>query len=86
AAIGQAFNWIWNSVISPVIGFISGAINNVGIIFDWLYANAVKPAFDGVAGAFNWVWNSVISPVIGFISDAINNVGNTVRDVFGGSG
>jgi hypothetical protein len=82
--MGEIFNWIWQNVISPIVGYIQTSIQAMGLIFEWLYANVIQPTFNGVGAAFNWIWNTIIQPVANFISGAITNVGNTIRSVFGG--
>lgn len=65
------------------IGWFKDGVNTafaaIGGVATWLYANAVKPAFDGigaairwVAGIFQWWWQNIVSPVMGFIGGAIN--------------
>lgn len=85
-AIGAAWNWLWNSVISPVVNFIVAYFQMLGAIATWLWANAIQPAINGIGAAFNWIWNNVIAPIGQWIGGAIQNIGDTVSNVFGAIG
>jgi hypothetical protein len=82
--IGAAWNWLWGSVISPVVNWIVGAWNLLGAAIGILWSAYVQPAINSIGAGFNWVWGNVIQPVVSFISGAINAVGSTVQRVFGG--
>ncbi|MGZ0067865.1 phage tail tape measure protein [Microbacterium arborescens] len=64
AWLGDAWNWLWNTVISPVVSAIGAA-------FEWLSANVFAPVgsfiasvLQGIGDVFNWLYQNVISPVV----------------------
>lgn len=77
SACKTAWNWIYNSVIKPIINLV------IAYIKFWLtvvttIVNAVKTVFKT---AWNWIYNSVIKPVINAISSTIGNISNKVMAV-----
>lgn len=76
-AIKPAFDLIWyvfrltltillTALITP--GYL--AIKYVlAPVFIWLWTNAVRPAFLGIATVAVWLWQKVLSPVFGWIAD-----------------
>ena len=63
-AIRDAFVWLWESVLSPIISAI-------GTAFVWLWENVIQPIFGFFVGVINvlatvftWLWENVISPII----------------------
>lgn len=74
--LGDTWNWLWNSVLSPVI-------NAISVAFDWLYNNVIRPIvglivleFKAWGIIFQWLHDSVIKPV----SDAIGAVVKWIYD------
>lgn len=70
--LGDAWNALWNNVISPVI-------NAISVAWNWLYTNVIKPVVDGFVLQFKilevvlWLlWNNVIMPVVNFIGAIFN--------------
>lgn len=61
----------------------STATAAIGTAANWLWVNAIKPAFDGIGTVVTWLWESVIQPVVSFISTAftwlMTNVVNPLR-------
>jgi len=62
--VGDAWNWLWNNVLSPVFSAIGAA-------FEWLGANVFAPVANFVVGvvqwigaAFSWLYQNVILPVV----------------------
>ena len=76
--IGDIFSWLWDTIISVIIGFIKLEIKGLGIIFQWLYDNIVKPVFDAIGKIFNWLWDNVAKPVFGFLKDAWDGLGTAI--------
>jgi hypothetical protein len=65
--LGDAWNWLWNSVLHPV--FIA-----IGAIFTWLWNSVIMPVVNFIVGAvrvlaaiFTWLWNSILHPIIEII-------------------
>jgi phage-related protein len=63
-AIGTAWNWLWNSVISPVVGFFVGAFNVLAKAIDLYWTYYVHPIINAIGAIFTWLWNSIIWPII----------------------
>ena len=81
-------------LLVPVIEGISWAFNNMGVIFQWVYDNVIKPIGDAIGAVFTWLWENAIKPVVDFISAGIQANGmvftwlyeNVVKPVFEGIG
>ena len=65
--IGDAWNWLWNSVLSPVF-------TAIGAVFTWIYQTIIMPIVTGImiyiglwAALITWLWETVVSPVLGWI-------------------
>ncbi|MEV7874529.1 phage tail tape measure protein [Microbacterium sp. NPDC089188] len=70
--IGDAWNWLWNTVLSPVF-------NAIGAVFTWIYQTIILPVITGImlyiglwAALIVWLWETVVSPVLGLIGAAWN--------------
>lgn len=70
--IGDAWNWLWSSVLSPVFSAI-------GAVFTWLYQTIILPIVTGImiyiglwAAVITWLWSTVVSPVLGLIGQAFS--------------
>lgn len=63
-AIGNAWNWLWNSVISPVVGFFVGAFNNISKAIQSFWTAYVQPVINSIGAIFTWLWKSIIWPII----------------------
>lgn len=82
SAIGDAFKWLWESVISPVIDFIVGAFK-----LWWegvqLYFRLVVALFQVLGEAFSRLWSYVIQPILGFIGQGFQFLWAGLQVVFG---
>lgn len=65
--IADAWNWLWNTVLSPVFAAI-------GAVFTWVYQTIILPIVTGImiyiglwAAVITWLWETVVSPVLGLI-------------------
>ncbi|WP_326764350.1 phage tail tape measure protein [Streptomyces sp. NBC_01591] len=68
-AIGDAASWLWNTVLSPVFGFIGTAAK---VLFTAVVVVMLLPiiaAFKLLAAVGSWLWETVLSPVFGWIGD-----------------
>lgn len=83
-AIGTAWQWLWDSVLSPVF-------TAIGDVFSWIYNNIIMPVVTGImlyiglwAAAITWLWQAVISPVFAAIGQVFNWIwGNVISPVVG---
>lgn len=61
--------------ISTVVGFVAGmfklqfdlivnAFRLVGAIANWLWVNAIQPAFQAIGAVVSWLWTTIIQPYI----------------------
>lgn len=69
------FQWLWDSIISPIISAI-------GTAFQWLGDNVFAPigavigaVFDSIGRSFQWLYENAILPVVGFVTSAIQGWG-----------
>lgn len=71
SAVGDAFMWVWNTLIQPAWELIKAGIQ---LYWDY-YLNpifeAIKAAFGLVGDMFSWVWNEVIKPAWNALGDGI---------------
>lgn len=63
------------AIIQTVFAAIQVAVKAVGDAFVWLWQNAIKPAWDGIAAGANLLWTSVLQPVFAAIGTAVQAVG-----------
>lgn len=70
--IGEAWTWLWESVLSPVF-------TAIGDVFNWIYNTIIVPVVTGImvyvgiwAAIFTWLWQSVLSPVFNAIGAVFN--------------
>lgn len=69
-AIGAAFNWLWTSVIQPVVNWIVTAWNWLSQVFVDFYNGVLLPLWDGImvvfqaiGAIFTWFYENIIKPV-----------------------
>jgi hypothetical protein len=70
--IAPVLKFVWNSIISPILGAIKDILNTITGILQGL-GGIAKTAFGALSSAISWVWNH--SP-IKLLVDAINTVSN----------
>ncbi len=65
--LGDAFTWLWENILKPVIDAIAAA-------FTWLWENIIMPVVNFIISYINlwaaiitWLWENVLSPIFGFI-------------------
>ena len=75
-AIGDAAKWLWDEVLSPVVGFIADSFRGWGLIATWLWDEAIKPAVEGISGAVSWLWVQVIEPNFRFMKQIFQELGD----------
>ncbi|NJP72519.1 ATP synthase F0 subunit B [Streptomyces sp. C1-2] len=78
-AVGALGMWLWNSVLSPVVGWIVGGLKAVGSWGKWLWQKAIRPAWLGIQAGTRALWATVLKPVFRAIQDGVKEVGKWVR-------
>lgn len=63
------------SIVQTVFAAIKVAVAAVGDVFVWLWENAVKPAWDGIAAGATWLWQTILQPAFAGIALAVQTVG-----------
>ncbi|MGX7727601.1 aggregation-promoting factor C-terminal-like domain-containing protein [Rhodococcus sp. 5G237] len=76
--LGQAFSWVWNSVIKP-------AWDALGAGIQWVYNSIINPTWEAlkaalaaVGGFFQATWNNVIKPAWDALGAGIQWVWNSI--------
>ncbi|MFJ6720493.1 transglycosylase SLT domain-containing protein [Streptomyces sp. NPDC091259] len=64
AGIKIATEWLWGTVLKPIIGFIWWALKGLGDIAMWLWENAIGPAFSFIWGAAKMLFQIVATIVL----------------------
>ncbi|MEU3507960.1 phage tail tape measure protein [Streptomyces longwoodensis] len=81
-AVGGWATWLWQSAISPAIGFIVG-----GFKLWWsgvqLYFSLISAGFRTVGGWALWLWRSAVMPVVGWVVGGAKLMWSGVKFVFG---
>lgn len=67
--LGDAWDWLWNDILSPVFTWIGEAWGNLTQWFADAWNNTLKPVWDAISTAALWLWNTVLSPVFTWIGD-----------------
>lgn len=75
--LGPIFSLIWTAFRLTLTILLTALITPGYIaikyilapVFIWLWTNAVRPAFLGIATIATWLWQKVLSPVFGWIAD-----------------
>jgi tape measure domain-containing protein len=62
------------SIVKSAFAAIQVAAKAVGDAFMWLWDNAIKPAWDGIAAGATWLWETVLQPVFNAIVTAVKFV------------
>ncbi|MEQ6899015.1 tape measure protein [Microbacterium sp. KR10-403] len=81
-ALGTAWNWLWNTILSPVI-------DAIGAAFNWLWTSVIKPVADFignvirvVAAVITWWWQNVTMPAINGIVAVFQFMWGIVKPIF----
>lgn len=84
--IGAIAGWVWNNVLSPVVGFYTKVIGGIiGAVVGF-----VGKVFSTLGAIAGWIWSHVIQPVAGFfkglwdgICAGISGAAKIISNVFG---
>lgn len=84
--IGTIAGWVWNNVLSPVVGFYTKVIGGIiGAVVGF-----VGKVFSTLGAIAGWIWSHVIQPVAGFfkglwdgICAGISGAAKIISNVFG---
>ncbi|MBF4597174.1 tape measure protein [Curtobacterium sp. VKM Ac-2889] len=63
------------AIVQTVFAAIKVAVAAVGDAFVWLWENAIKPAWDGIAARATWLWQTILQPAFAGIGLAVQTVG-----------
>ncbi|WP_245720864.1 transglycosylase SLT domain-containing protein [Nocardia pseudovaccinii] len=73
--VTAVWNFLWNDLIKPYIGFIVDGFHFWADIAVWLYDEILKPKFDAIGALWTWVYDKIIQPYVGFIKAGIETWG-----------
>lgn len=63
------------AIVQTAFAAIKVAVAAVGDAFVWLWENAIKPAWDGIAAGATWLWQTILQPAFAGIGIAVQTVG-----------
>lgn len=63
------------AIVQTVFAAIKVAVAALGDVFVWLWENAIKPAWDGIAAGATWLWRTILQPAFAGIATAVQTVG-----------
>jgi len=63
------------AIVQTAFAAIKVAVAAVGDAFVWLWENAIKPAWDGIAAGATWLWRTILQPAFAGIATAVQTVG-----------
>ncbi|PYY63610.1 hypothetical protein DEJ30_11905 [Curtobacterium sp. MCPF17_003] len=63
------------AIVQTAFAAIKVAVAAVGDAFTWLWENAIKPAWDGIAAGATWLWQTILQPAFTGIALAVQTVG-----------
>jgi tape measure domain-containing protein len=80
--LGDAWNWLWGSVLKPTI-------DAIGTAFNWLWTSVIQPvasfvtaAVTAIGAVFIWWWQNVTMPVVNGIAAVFRFLWGIVRPIF----
>ncbi|MDK9644782.1 tape measure protein [Propionibacterium freudenreichii] len=78
--IGDAWNWIRNNIIQPVIDWFTGTVVPIFMTIKDAIVNAFNAVKDGIGAAWNWIRNGIVQPVVDWFQSTIVAAFESVRD------
>ena len=63
------------AIVRTAFAAIKVAVAALGDAFVWLWENAIKPAWDGIAAGATWLWRTILQPAFAGIGLAVQTVG-----------
>ena len=63
-AIGDAFTWLYENVITPIVDGIVLYVQMWAAIVTWLWENVLSPVFAAIGAIFAWLYDNVILPIV----------------------
>lgn len=67
--IGKVVTWLWNKIIKPYFGFMTGLFLSLGEVFQWVWDHVLSHVFNAIGAVAVWLWESVLQPVFSWIGD-----------------
>lgn len=82
AAVGQAFMWVYESIIKPVFDSIMVVVNGFYLFFRGIFQLVVSVFVNILAPAFMNFWHGVVEPVFAAIGQLVGLWWSTVSGIF----
>ena len=70
-------------IVENVFAALQVAVAALGEAFTWLWDNAIKPAWDGIAAGATWLYENALKPAFDGIVAAVQFVGGVVQTYIG---
>jgi phage-related protein len=81
-AIGDAFTFVYERIIKPVMDAIFLYIGLWAALFEWLYKMAIEPILKEIGIGFEKLVENVIDPATAFMEDMFRAVGDAFKWVY----
>lgn len=81
-AIAEAFKFVFEKVIQPLMSAFFLALGLLAALFEWVYETAIEPILREIGIGFEKLVENVIDPATSFIADAFDMVGEAMKWVF----
>ena len=82
AAVGQAFTWVYESIVKPVVDSIMVVVNGFYLFFRGIFQLVVSVFVNILAPAFMNFWHGVVEPVFTAIGLLVGLWWSTVSGIF----
>ncbi len=81
-AIGSAFSYVFNDIISPILQYFISFFIAVGALVAWVVGQVIGGAIKGLGAVFTWLYNVAVKPVMNGIKLAFTALGTALLPVF----
>lgn len=77
--IGDAWHWLYDNAIGPVVDEISAGLHRGAAVIHWLNDGVIQPVLNAVAGVWHWLYDTAVSVVVDLITGAVHAWGDVMN-------